>query len=99
MWHKFLFGGNHILYFHLWPFVTVEERERCARFFGRLELPGNFCRRKWIIDAVAALAKLLDLCQRIGAALLLGDHNVDVDLAVVSDRLLHRFVGVGSFVH
>ena len=62
MRHKFLITACHFLHFHLWPFITVKHGKRCARFFGGLELASNFRWRERVIDALATVAKLLDLC-------------------------------------
>ena len=85
MRHKFLLSGCHVLDFHLWPFVSVQKRDARTQFFGGLELPGDFRWRKRVIDAVFAVAQLLDLCERIGTAFFLRDNDVDVDLALACD--------------
>ena len=71
MRHKVLLTCPHILDFHLRPFISIKKRHARAQIFGRLELPGDFGWRERVIDAVAAVAQLLDLGARI--ALLYGD--------------------------
>jgi hypothetical protein len=82
MRHKLLLTCSHILDFHLRPLISIEKRDARAQIFGGLELPGDFGLRERVIDAVAAVTQLLDLCERIGTALFLCDNDVDVDLAV-----------------
>src|SRR4030095_15368391 len=69
-----------------------------AQIFGGLELPGDFGWRERIIDAVAAVAQLLDLRKRVGAGMFFRDNDVDVDLAIVRYCLLHRFARWRDFV-
>ena len=94
--HEFLLAVAHILDFHLRPLISVKKRDARAQIFGRLELPGDFRWRERVIDAVAEIAQLLDLCERVGTALFLRDNDVDVDLAVVRYRFCidSRAVGI-----
>src|SRR5439155_21372131 len=69
-----------------------------AQIIVELKHPGDFGWGERIIDAVAAVAQLLDLCQRVGAALFLCDNDVDVDLDVVCYCFLHRFACSRDFV-
>ena len=81
--HELLLTRCHILHFHLRPLISIKKRDARAQIFGRLELPGDFRWRERVIDAVAAVAQLLDLCERVGTALFLCDNDVDVDPAFV----------------
>src|SRR5438132_5841421 len=54
-WHEFLFCRLHILDFHLWPFITIEHRNRRACLFSGLELPGDFSRDERVIDEKTAV--------------------------------------------
>ena len=71
-------------YFHLRPFVAVEQSGPRAQRFGGLELPADLCRGERIIDATAGVAQLLQLRKRIAAAFFLRDDEVDVDLPAVT---------------
>ena len=53
------------------------------QIFGGLELPGDFDWCERVIDAVAAVAQLLDLCERVGTPLFLCDDDIDVNLAFI----------------
>ena len=66
--------------------------------FGGLKLLGDFLGCERVIDAVAAISKLLDLGEGAGATLLLGDDNVDVDLVLGGDRLLHLLARSRGFI-
>ena len=65
----------------MWPLISIKKRDARAQVFGSLKLPGNFCWGERVIDAVAAVAQLLDLAERVGATLFLCDNDVDVDPA------------------
>src|SRR6266699_814627 len=93
-----LFARGQVLYFDLWPFVSVEKRKRSACLFGGLKLSGDLCCRQRIIDAVAAISKLLDLGEGVRTACFLGDYDVDVDLVLGSDGVLHFLACVRRFV-
>src|SRR5262249_44226522 len=77
---------------------SIKKRDPRAQIFGSLELPGDFRWRERVIDAVAAVAKLLDLGKRVGAAFFLCDNDVDVNLAFVRYCFLHRFTWSRDFV-
>ena len=81
--HEFLLTCSHVFDFHLRPLISIKKRDARAHVFGRLELTGDFDWCKRVIDAVAVVAQLLDLCERVCTALFLCDNYVDVDLAVV----------------
>ena len=98
MRHELLLTCCHILDFHLRPLISIKKRDARAQIFGGLELPGDFGWRERVIDAVAAVAQLLDLCQRVGTAFFLRNNYVDVDLAIVRYRFLHRFACSRDFV-
>ena len=95
--YKLLFTSSHIFHFHLRPLISVKKRDARAQIFGGLELPGDFDWRERIIDTVAAVAQLLDLCERVGTPLFFCNNDVDVDPAIrslllaVSLRVLSGF--------
>src|SRR5690242_3252621 len=96
--HKLLLTRSHILYLYLRPLISVKKRDARAQVFSRLELPGYFGWRERVIDAVAAVAQLLNLCERVGPAFFLCDDDVDVDFLVVRDGLLHCFASMWCFI-
>ena len=95
---RFLSGGQ-VLYFHLRPFVAVEQRDRRAQIFGGLKLFRDFCGSEWVIDTVTILAKPLNVRERIGAACLLRDHNVDVDLTFALHGRFHFLARCGAIAN
>ena len=82
--HKLLLTCCHVFHLHLRPLVPEQKRDARTQIFGGLELPGDFRWRERVIDAVAAVAQLLDLCERVGTAFFFCNNYVDVDLAARS---------------
>src|SRR6266478_6771475 len=95
---ELLLAGGHIFYFQLWPFVSEQHRNMGAELLGGLELLADLFARQRVIDAVAAVAEVLNLPERVGAAFFFRDHNVDVDFPVVRNCFLHRFTGLWDLV-
>src|SRR5215469_2717475 len=96
--HELLLAAAHILDFHLRPLISIKKRDASAQIFSGLELPTDFGWRERVINTVAVVAQLLDLCERVGTALFLRDHDVDVDLGIVRYRFLHRFACAQDFI-
>ena len=83
--HELLLSRSHILYFHLRPLVSIKKRDARPQVFGRLKLAGDFRWRERVIGAIAAVAQLLYLCERVGTALFLRDNDVHVNFTVIRD--------------
>src|SRR6516162_4447951 len=98
VWDELLLASRHILDFQLWPFVSEQHRNKGAELLGGLELLSDSFARQRVIDAVATVAKLLNLFQRVGTTFFFRDHNVDVDFPAVLNCFLHRFMRVWDFV-
>src|SRR5439155_12910339 len=58
-----------------------------------LKLFCNFVGRERVIDAITAVAQLLNLFERVGSALLLGNDNIDVDLVLLIDGRVQFLAG------
>src|SRR5947207_14788701 len=72
-----------ILYFYLRPFVAVKKRDPRAGVFGGLKLFGHLVGGERIVDAITAIAQLLNLLERVSATLLFGNDNIDVELVLL----------------
>jgi len=70
-------------------FVAKQNGKSRAELLGGLKLLRYLGRRERVIDAITAIAQLLNLHEGIGTAFLLGNDDVDVGLALVAHGYLH----------
>src|SRR5206468_10626811 len=86
---QLLFGMREVFDRDLRPFVAKQNGKSRAELLGGLKLLSDFLGCEWVIEAVTAISNLIDMRERIRTAFRFSDHNVDVDLVLGRDCLLH----------